>query len=155
MRRFLLLAAVLPPLAFSRGAAQTLPLTPGDRVRIESEDVSGEFDVLEVRSDTLVLRPDSDVTSVSVPIVSVTALERGQGRYGRRGLLIGCGIGGALGLASEYGAEAAPAFCLTLGGIGYLLGLLFYNWEEIPLPAQLSILPSKDRGVALGYSVSF
>ena len=55
MYRSFLLALALVATTSIPVHAQVLPLEPGDRVRIESGEVSGEFTVVEVQPDTLVV----------------------------------------------------------------------------------------------------
>ena len=56
MYRSLLLALALVATTWIPVHAQVLPLEPGDRVRIESEDLSGEFTVAAVQAETLSLQ---------------------------------------------------------------------------------------------------
>ena len=83
MYRSLLLALALVGTTSVPLQAQTTAWPgPGDRVRIESEEVSGEFSVVEVQPESLVVRAGPGEEPFTVPMAN------GVGVHG--GLLLGC-----------------------------------------------------------------
>ena len=85
---------------------------PGDRIRISSYDTSGEFQVAEVRSNSLVLLSDSLSAPVEVPTVSLRRLEIGRKKKPRlRGLVGGGFFGGVAG--GVFGAQCAQPHPLS------------------------------------------
>ena len=177
--RSLLLALTLVAATSSPMLAQTLPIEPGDRVRVESEDVSGEFSIAEATPDALMLRADLAALPLQVPLTSLTRLEvQERHRNWLKGGLIGGGIGLVGGLLVHASFRNDPScddpvvdflvcdtssrvaligFPLLGLGSGLLVGGLIVSerWEEVPLPNQLTVNPSRDGGVPLGYSVRF
>ena len=165
----------------------------GDRVRIESDAVSGEFEVLEVSATHLVVRGSDRVPAprgarsgseeVRIPMSLISELQISLGARHRlagagRGMLIGAGIGAAIGatiglFAYQEPDDQSPCWLdcsrgqlagvgalilgLPAGGIGLLLGLDSpgERWQDISPPDRLSIAPSSDGGVALGYEYRF
>ena len=129
----------------------------------------------------LVLRADSVSEELNVPMASLSELEVSLGQRSPsagagRGFLIGGGIGAGsaaaitlLAYEPPHGsclfvcsrAEAAAAAAITFGLIGGIVGFVWgalspgESWEEVPLADRVSVLPSGDGGVALGYSYSF
>ena len=152
MLRFLLalgvVATISAPLQAQRGRGS---LGPGDRVRIASDEVSGEFSVVDVRPGVvLVLRADSVSEELNVPMASLSKLEVSLGRRsssagGSQGFLIGVGIGAGLGAVLGAGTKDASGllaafFGLIGGAVGALRGVGSpgESWEEIPLTQRAS-----------------
>lgn len=172
-----LVAATSSPLL-----AQTLPLEPGDPVRIESQEASGEFRFVRAQRFTMSVQADSASDTIRVSMASLTRLEVRQPRSGLsgagRGFLIGAGGGAVAGFAlaalayeqCESGdlcvfnfsrGEEAFLGAIVFGGLGgvggFLVGLAWpgEHWQEVPLPNQLGITPGRDGGLALGLGYSF
>ena len=133
---------------------------PGDRVRISSNEISGEFRVAGLRSDGLVLQADSVSTGFDIPTASLTRLEIIRGRKSRVAGFLGGGLFGGL-AGGAFGAQcaqphrpcpgwsAAPS-ALIGAGLGALIGLFIAGrsdeiWREVRLPGRLPITPSTDR----------
>ena len=174
MRSGTLLGLLLAATSTTLSAQTVASIEPGDRVRIQAEEVSGEFELMEVSADYLVV---SD--QLRVPISSISSLD--VSISSRRQTLKGALIGGGIGLVGALVTRAAwqsddecdepvgDIFCdiasdvvlvwmPTLGlGVGALLGTLMVSdlWQQIPLQEQMSIAPSRDGGVALGYEYRF
>ena len=142
--------------------AGAVGVEPGDRIRISAYDTSGEFQVVEVRSNGLVLISDSLSGPFEVPTVSLRRLEIGRRKKPRlRGLLGGGFFGGLAGGA--FGAQCAqphrpcPAWsaapsAVSGAGVGALIGLVLSDgreaaWREVRLPGQLAIAPRGDGGL--------
>ena len=175
MRIASLLGLVMAATFTSQLSAQTIPtIEPGDRVRIESEAVSGEFNVVEVQPESLVVRDDSASPRVSVRIASLAELEIYRGTRSDAvmvaglfaGTALGIGVGLAVGaLVTDDSDSIAPSEAqvwTVLGGtlIGALAGVMVTSrgrerWEDVPLQEQISIAPSRDGGVVLGYEYRF
>ena len=137
MYRSLLLALALVAITSSPLSAQSvIHVEAGDQVRLASEDASGEFTVVEVRSDKLVLQASSASAQVEVPTTSLTMLDvrRPRARLARAhrgaqiGLLIGAGSGAVVGALSYHEEKGCWLLCsieeqaLVTAGIGMLLG---------------------------------
>ena len=172
---------VLVMLANQLAAQSATSVEPGDRVRIESEEVSGEFTVVDRSSDALVVRKDLTKKPSTIRVDAVTKLEvsRGQrswrGRGALAGLLVGAGVGAAIGHATyeehpcaffdllcAQAPEDRAVFGAVLGLLpGAVIGAVIGNslsrevWEDVPMTQQLRITPSAEGGVALGYTYSF
>ena len=134
---------------------------PGDRVRISSDEVSGEFMVREVRSDGLVLQSDSASAGLDLPTASLIGLEVSQGRESRlRGVLTGgfagAVLGGVFGLQCVQPHATCPvgsssvAVTLMGAGLGALIGLVASGggemWQEVRLPERLAVTPGREDG---------
>ena len=143
-------------------SAQTVSsIEAGDRVRIESEEVSGEFTVPAVQADTLSIPRGAGLVKVRISqLRGLEVLRRRSALQGAgRGFLIGGGIGAAAGavigyytyeecetdvplgclLAAESRGEEAMFGAVLLGMLGGLGGLLVGSespggrWEEVSL----------------------
>ena len=77
--------AVLALAWFPEGAfAQAADVDPGDRVRVSTRSVDKKTGVVEeATADTLLIRLDGEVRSLSVPIAELTSIEMSQGPRGR------------------------------------------------------------------------
>ena len=144
--------------------AQTAPWPePGDRVRISSNEASGEFLVTELRSDGLVLQADSVSAGFDVPTASITGLEISRGRESRlRGIMAG-GFGGGV-VGAIFGLHCAQPHTTCSGGssssaligagIGALIGLVGWSgreiWQEVQLPGRLAAIPGGDASAVRG-----
>jgi len=133
-------------------------LSPGARIQIEraeSTTLSGVY--IRRAGDSLLLLDDVIRDTLTIPITSIRELSVSRGRRSAvrrrawKGLLIGAGIGFALGAtvaladdeASDYfsgplGMGAFTAALLAVPGavIGALAGISYEVWEPVPLPAR-------------------
>ena len=154
-------------------AAQSLALTPGQRVRLTAPSLGIERQpavVEERRGDALVVAADS---AMSIPVTSLTRLEVYQGRHGHfwkgagigflAGAVAGALLGPLLAECPSYGCDTSPAVQGAVGGVvfgvaggvvGGVLGAFARSdrWEEVPL-GQLGLraVPRHDGfGIAVG-----
>jgi hypothetical protein len=136
--------------AVASAHAQSGPLPePGDRVRISSPRVSGEFLLTELRPDSFFVRGETSSDEIRIPTASMFDLEVYQGTRSRLGTAALGGLGGAL----FGGLLAVPCYVLThlecggvtpgervlIGaGVGALFGTLRWGgrevWAEVRLP---------------------
>jgi hypothetical protein len=177
MRRTALLLPLLSALApLAHLAAQdTLPLTPGARVRVSAPDLIGRravtASVVALRRDTLVLRPvDSGAATWAVPLGRLERLEVSRGRRSRAtGAVIGFFAGALAG--AVYGAAGHPGLAHTdipeegeaaiYAGVAGLLGagvgaaLGGERWARVRLPGRLNVAPHWRGGFALSARLAF
>ena len=127
----------------------------GDRVRVTSDQTSGEFVVSGVGSAGLLLRAQPEI---EVPIASLTVLQVHRGREISRleGFFGGAFVGGLLGGALAF-QNSQPHYKNLLGlsksqsvvfgvGLGALVGLIVSRrsdevWEEVALLHRLDERP--------------
>ncbi len=156
----------------TRPADDVLPLlTPGLRVRLESENVRGRITgrILETTERGLRLMTDNGVP-VRVPFEAITGLEASftRRRHTREGLVVGLALGalaGALAEVDEYACdfEDSTAFCsrgeAIAGGIGggALLGagigalVRTDRWQTVSLErVRVSLTPDVAGGRSAG-----
>lgn len=95
------LTALLP----SRAGAQTLSLSEGDEIRIESPEVAGEFTITSVSADSLTVRRDDLAPNRTVTVGDLTWLEVSRGRSS-----FGAVVGGTLGAVAGLVLGAALAW---------------------------------------------
>ena len=189
----------LDPWGRREAAGTSRTVRPGARVRIWSDLVSSEFQVVAVSGDYLVVHGDDGSTrtrapvsssrrhsigyssargQVRIPIRSISQLQVSGGRRSRlpgarHNLLIAGGIGALVGGTISYITRSDPVNCIfcgeagirdgaltvgvVFGTVGFLVGLASPGqyWTDVPLPDRLSIAPSRDGGVALGYQFGF
>jgi hypothetical protein len=153
------------------GQQPALPITLGGRVRLLAPTVIDrrvEGMVLEVDARSVVIAT-SHGAPVKVPRAAITRLElvTGRRRQTVKGMIIGAGIGLALGAltGSTYNARTADEWALVLGygGAGGALwgagiGALFQGdeWSVIPLQGTLVGVASREtRGARVSFSVRF
>jgi len=126
MFRALLLALAVVATATAPLAGQSArdvgALETEDRVRIASDDVSGEFLVMEVADDELVLRADSLSSRVLIPTASLAKIEISRGLRSRGNVVAGgvlTGVGVFFISASVWPTETKKQeFCWFTGGCG-------------------------------------
>ena len=172
-----LVAAMLGPGAALE--AQTAPLSPGARVRVTTSGPSPSRQVgsvLELREDSLVIRPDGRADSLAIPLARVTDIElsRGLRTQGRRGLgvgfLVGAGAGVLIGLTDgddppgaffSFSAEEKALMAGSMLGVagavvGGLVGLVSRTekWSRVPLGAATGRVGVAPRPGGVGLSVS-
>ena len=150
-------ALVLVLIPVSAVGAQTLAVGRGDRVRVTSEQTSGEFVVAAVRPGALSLSTSPD-DAIDVPITSLTELQVQRGRqistaeglFG--GAAVGALLGGVLGLQdlqTHYSSLTRVSMkqSIALGaGLGVLVGLVVSRrsagaWQPVLLPHRLDERP--------------
>lgn len=159
----------LLPLGTAR--AQLPELEAGTRVRIRAPSyVPGEIEgtIVSHRRDSVRINRRYG-NAVSVPVSELTRLQISLGRSrplgAVRGILWGAGAGLAVGAVASLtpnsctescGHEAADHFVFTPvagalvgAGIGAVLGA--ERWRTVPLPAQVTVEPSRLGGVAIGF----
>ena len=146
----------------------------GDRIRLTSPHLAGEFTARAVRSDRIVLEAASGSAQLEIPIVSLTHLEVRRARPRLRGAKIGARIGmltgavpGAIWAYQEGDdwlfSRGEKAF---IGGlmsgaagvvVGALAGALFPGgrWEEVPVWSPPDVAPNREGGVDLSYEFRF
>lgn len=173
-RRFAFVVAVALAAVLGRAPvvlAQTEPvIKSGDLVKVSSPSLNGEFIVVDVRSDSILLRLNRYVTR-GIPVVSIRSLSVARGRRpaaegARRGFVRGAIAGAALGLwvfGHSLGGEwegitteslqAALVYGGFPGGMaGLVLGSIMpgRNWEPVPTTALLSTSTAVCSGTANG-----
>ena len=182
MRPITFLVAVLAVVPFNAVTAQdSLPVKPGDRVRVTHNCVARARGSLRCRKDTGSFHGVSRDTlallgGFGTPINSITKLEVSRGRKSNAvkgallggiptGLIIG-GLVAALcaspdiGCSNGLGLVAAGFGVGFVGGafIGGVIGALSTTdrWEEVPLDQlRVSFVPQRDGRFRLGLSVGF
>ena len=157
-------------------AQESLPVEPGERVRVtapECELRGQEATFRALRADTLVLE------TTECPLASVTRLDVSRGQ--KSNFALGAGIGFAAGAlvglvhcSRDAGGFSDVGMCdladddLTLwvtfvigaiGGaaVGFVGNFIkTERWEEVPLERlRVSLAPQREGGFALGFSVRF
>ena len=168
----LLLAAAAPLGAQSAPAS----ITEGARVRLTSPNARGVFTVVRVTADTLTVVREP-TAPVAIPLLAVQRLDLSGGRRSaaagrRRGLLIGAGVGGAVGgllclvqedeALNQYTKMDAMRDCGILGAIvGGLIGRARgaknpgERWEPVALAQRVGVAPGPGGRLAVRVSRSF
>ncbi|HSL68632.1 MAG TPA: hypothetical protein VK864_00255 [Longimicrobiales bacterium] len=155
--RVLLLAQIVFAIGSPAAAQDTVPLTPGTRLRLTlSAPARVEFARFQALTDTALLVAASAAPRV-IPLTSIRVLEYSRGYApslagGALGLLLGGAIGATIGCAANrdsYGvfcagqSDTKVAVGTAIGGIaGAALGaygLRREKWTRLALP-----LPSRD-----------
>lgn len=182
MMRCIALAAVL--LLLAGPAAAQDRLQPDERVRVVApaagfaQPIVGT--VVGIYADTLRMRlgprGDAGAVQVSVPVATITRLERsaGQGSRATHGLLgavVGTGLGAVAGqlqyrmqshhvdrLGEVSGRESLRTE-LTIAGavIGTAVGVLLpgERWRRVPVLGSLASAGAGQPGAALGFTIAF
>jgi hypothetical protein len=163
----------------NRSFAQDADVDPGDRVRLSTRSMEKKTGVVEsATADTLLIRLDGEIRSLSVPIADLTRIEVSHGERGRCaaawskgkwGALIGA-VPGAISLALQHeqvgddGSSAGEAALLgawsggLFGGlIGAAIGALNPGeaWERVSLSPSFQIGSGGRGGVSLQVTVAF
>lgn len=123
----------------------------GDRLRISSEEISGEYTVAELLAESLVVQTDSASQRFAVPAASLDRLEVYRGETSRlKGFLLGSLAGGLLGGFWALPCTSQPHFTCKRAppghraaiavGVGALVGAAVWGgreiWEEVRLRGQ-------------------
>lgn len=165
-----MITSILLLLVASSLEAQMLPIRSGDRVRLQSGSVSGEFDVVDIAGDTIILR---DGVEVRVPASAVTALSVHRPSSRRRTAAIGAGSGlvagttaslalglligeenGFFGSTSEIIGETMVRFWAGGALAGALAALLFTDaWTEVQLNGQPDLGIGTRGDILFQYSI--
>lgn len=131
----LILVAVAVPA--SAQTAYRLALAPGSQVRIETNQQPGRKitgELYGTMRDTLHILNNGTVGAYAV--ADLRGLEIRNGEDKKLGMLIGAGIGAAVGFLEN----TEERFSVTVGTalIGTLVGYVFApkGWERIPVPAR-------------------
>jgi hypothetical protein len=174
MRALALSAAlILTPFTNATTQQDSLPLAPGQRVRITAPSLN----VSKLQTTLLEFRADTLVTEALVcPLADVTRLDAYQGRGisggnvlkgAGIGLLGGAAVGALIGLAydaegSDASAEQAVAFFSGLGAAvglvgGTLVGLVWRadRWEEVPLDHLPVSVVAQRAAFGIGARITF
>ncbi len=160
-------------------AQESLPVTPGARVRIMARSVSKHRLVgtaVTVSRDTIQFRAKKDAALLAIPIASLERLDVRTGSKGNLangalfGLVSGGAVGAIIGFAGgdddESGLFTAQDKALILGGVLGGIGLVFGTaigasmesdiWESVPLERiRVGVLPRQDGALALTASLRF
>ncbi len=137
---------------------------PGDRIRMSSADLSGDFLVEDVRPEALVLSLDSASEGLRVPTTSLIALDIHRGRQTSllRGLVGGAFFGGLAGAALAVQCSQRHFNCATgldkasnvLVGVsvGALIGLVLSRrsdevWQQVLVPRPLAAAAATEEGL--------
>lgn len=159
MQRYSLVTAFFMMLFGTLLSAQGAPIVaPGQRVRVESASVRGEFTVLRMSGDTLMLVDARGRNADPVPLSSISKLELHRGkRPGRNAVkfgLVAAGVGASIGaiafmeggegcgfyeidcVETSTGETAAVVGPIALGLAGGVIGVLFARrradiWERV------------------------
>jgi hypothetical protein len=164
-------ACVAPQLGAQTRTSGTVPVVPGSRVRVKSENLVAPLvaNFLEQRADTLVFIEDGlgkGVWSFAISQIERLEITAGESGQNRKPMVVGAAIGAGAGLVGgivfakvlqpsdstrEYNAVLTGLVGAGLGaGIGGYMGsrVKVERWVNIPLPSQFS-LRTNGRGVAL------
>jgi hypothetical protein len=184
MRRALVVTMIVAGLAGTALPAQEpFSVMPGQRVKVRSPAVAGEFIVRSSSSDTLVLGTMTGNETYSVPTESITRLAVNAGPRSRSaalgrglgfGFLAGAAVGAMLGYADGDDECAEGDWCIldlsagdkavvggaVIGGLGAAIGALvgaFYpgeRWERVPV-RRVAAGPGPGGGFAAAVSLAF
>jgi hypothetical protein len=184
MGRALVVAIIIAGLAGTPVSAQgPFSVMPGQRVKVQSPAVAGEFIVRSSSSDTLVLGTMESDETYSVPAQSVTHLAVSAGPRSRRagagrglglGFLGGAVIGAMLGFADGDDKCVEGQWCIfdlsasdkavlggvLMGGVGAAIGGLVgaarpgERWQKVPV-RRVAAGPAAGGGFAAAVSLAF
>ena len=166
-----ILATMLPAYVSAQ-----IALSPGDRVRLSSAELSGEFTVMEVQDNSLVLSTASSASStVHVETSSLTRLDvsRGQQSHAILGASLGLAAGAAgtvvycqavdKGGCEVLGDDVTLGVALINSAIGGLVGgiagyfIKTDRWEPASLSgsslASIKVRPTFSDGIGFAASI--
>jgi hypothetical protein len=164
-------------------AQEVSTLMPGERVRIKSTDLRGEFIVRSAGQDSLVVGTMTSDETWTLPVESLRSVEVSGGKRSRPaaigrgagfGALLGASVGAVLGFADGDDECAEGNWCIiqfsaadkavmgglavgVLGGaVGGILGAANpgERWQRVPI-RRLSAGPTVGGGFAAAVSVGF
>lgn len=154
-------------------------VAPGSRVRIQAPsvlDFQGVGNLIAMRADTLIVKPEYGTVPWKIPFHAVTRFERSAGLKSsmKKGAAIGFGAGGTLGMIGLYaimsqysdngGTDIDEGVIIGfLGGgipgaaLGAYIGsrIVRERWQPVTLPVKIGILPQRRGGLALAISCVF